>query len=70
MGKKTSTEDGPVMDGHKFLPAVKYVSFRNEYFHSFLPLLVWKTLITSFLGQPLSYIWGLEKFSNLFSSRS
>lgn len=35
MARKTRTGDGPVMDGPKLLPAVKYLFFRNDYFLSF-----------------------------------
>jgi hypothetical protein len=32
-------EDGPVMDGHTFLPAVKYLSFRMPILTAFIHLL-------------------------------
>lgn len=35
MAKETRAEDGPVMDGHKFLLAGKCLAFRNDYFHFF-----------------------------------
>lgn len=33
MAKETRAEDGPLMDGHKFLRATKRLAFRNDFFH-------------------------------------
>lgn len=33
MAKETRAEDGPLMDGHKFLWATKRLAFRNDFFH-------------------------------------